>query len=145
MRIWVMDENKKSTFDGSSWVDETAGGAAVSHSITVALSDLGSDLTTGTTKAFWDPPYPITITDVYAGVIDAPTGAALILDINEAGVSILSTLITIDDGELHSDDAATQPVVSDTTVAGRVTFDIDQVGSTNAGKGAQVTIVYEEA
>lgn len=46
MRIWVKDEDKKSTFDGSAWVDETPGGAGLT-----AATD--TDIWTGTsaTKA----------------------------------------------------------------------------------------------
>ena len=146
MRLYVNDEDVTIVYDGSAWSSLGGGGGSTpTLSVTVALSDLTSNLTTGTTKGYWDPPYPITVTDVYAGVIEAPTGAAVQIDINEAGSTILSTPITIDAGELHSDDAATQPVISDSAITGRVTFDIDQVGSTAAGKGAQVTIEYTAA
>lgn len=141
--LWIDDEALRVYWNGATW--STVAGSSSSQSITIALSDLGSDLTTGAGKAFWDPPYPIIVSDVYAGVFEAPTGAAVQIDINEAGSTILSTPISIDAGELHSDDAAAQPVISDSAVSGRVTIDIDQVGSVNAGKGAQVTLVYSAA
>lgn len=143
MGAGVLDENVAVAFLGGSWV-ELAVAAAPVLTITVALSDLTTNLTTGANKAYWDPPFPMTVLSVSAAVFEAPTGAAIVIDVNEAGVSILSTKISIDDGEVRSADSATPPVISDSTVSGRLTFDIDQVGSTNAGKGAQVTIEYQE-
>lgn len=118
------------------------GGGAVTHTITLALSDLTTDLATGTDKAYWDPPYPITISAVSASVFEEPTGSGITVGINEAGASILSTDITIDAGEFRSVDAATPPVISDAAITGRLTFDIDAVGSTTPGKGLQVTLQY---
>lgn len=141
MRGYVEDEDVEILFDGTSW---SIVGGAPKYSMTIALSDLTSDLTVGTSKAYWEAPFPITITGVTATVIEAPTGADIEVDINEAGVSILSTVISVDAGQVRSLDSTPQPVVSDALIAGRLTFDIDQVGSTNAGKGLQVTIEYTE-
>lgn len=145
MQLYVNDENLRIVYDGATWNAASGSGGSGSQSITIALSDLTSDLATGAGKGYWDPPYPITISAVEASVFEAPTGADIEIDVNEEGVSILSTVISIDAGELRSIDSATPPVISDSAITGRLTFDIDQVGSSNAGKGAQVTIEYSAA
>lgn len=103
----------------------------------VALSDQTSDLTTGTGKATLYLPSAATVNSVRAYDATAGTGAAVTVDINEAGTTILSTKITIDAGEQTSGTAATPAVISDSALAAnaKVTFDIDQVGSTVAGAG----------
>lgn len=110
---------------------------------TVALSDETTALTTGTAKLTFRVPAAVTLTDVRASVTTAPTGSVLTVDINEGGVSILSTLITIDAGEKTSTTAATPPVISDSALAddAEITVDIDTVGSTVAGTGLKVTLI----
>jgi len=107
-------------------------------SVSVALSDMTTQITTGATKAYWVNPFDavLTITKVKATLATAGSGATVV-DINEgagAGTSILSTKITIDASETDSDDAAA-PVVSDSSIAadGRLTFDIDTAGTDAAG------------
>ncbi|WBC28474.1 virion structural protein [Rhodobacteraceae phage LS06-2018-MD05] len=111
--------------------------------IQLSCSDLTTDLTTGTSKAYLRMPYAMTLTEVRASVLTAPTGAALTIDINESGTTILSTKITIDATEKTSETAATAPVISDSSLAddAEITIDIDQVGSTIAGKGLIVTLI----
>jgi hypothetical protein len=113
------------------------------EAIIVSSSDETTDLTTGTAKFTFRMPYAFTVSDVRASVSEAPTGSALQCDINEGGVSILSTPITIDATEKTSTTAATPPVVSDTALAddAEITIDIDAVGSTTAGKGLKITIL----
>lgn len=111
--------------------------------IQVAVSDETTALTTGTAKITFRMPYAFTLTAVRASVVTAPTGAALTVDINEGGVSILSTKLTIDVSEKTSTTAATAAVISDTALAddAEITIDIDQVGSTIAGAGLKVTLI----
>lgn len=108
----------------------------------VALSDEETDLTTGTGKASFHMPFAMTLTGVKATVNTAPTGATITVDINEGGTTILSTKLTIDASEKTSSTAATAAVISDSALANdaELTFDIDQVGSTVAGKGLKVTL-----
>ena len=65
------------------------------------------------------------------------------IDINEGGVSILSTVISIDASEKTSTTAATAPVISDSALAddAEITIDIDQIGSLTAGKGLKVYLI----
>lgn len=120
---------------GSGWV--------VPEVLMIAASDESTDLTTGTAKVTFRMPFAMTLTGVRANVNTAPTGAALIVDINEGGVSVLSTKITIDVSEESSETAATPAVISDSALAddAEMTIDIDQIGSTIAGKGLKVALI----
>ena len=108
----------------------------------VALSDETTNLAQGTAKASFHMPFAMTLTAVKANCTTAPTGATIIVDINEAGSTILSTKLSIDASELTSSTAASAAVISDTALANDalITFDIDQIGSTAAGKGLKVTL-----
>jgi len=108
---------------------------------TVDCGDETTSLTTGTSKVTFRMPYKMTLTAVRANVNTAPTGSTIIVDINEGGTTILSTKLTIDATEKTSTTAATAAVISDTSLAddAEITIDIDQVGSTIAGKGLKVT------
>jgi len=138
--VYAQDEDKLYRYSGSSWGAATA--ASQAESIVIACSDETTDLTTGTAVVTLRMPYAMTVSAVKASVTTAPTGAALQVDINEAGVSILSTVLSIDAGETTSTTAATPAVVSDSSLAAdaEITIDIDQVGSTIAGAGLKVTL-----
>lgn len=108
----------------------------------VAASDESTDLTTGTAKVTFRAPWAFTLTDVRASVNTAPVGSTLTVDVNEAGVSVFSTIISIDASEETSVTAATAAVISDSSIAddAEMTIDIDQIGSTTAGKGLKVCL-----
>ena len=109
----------------------------------VACSDETTAITAGTGKLTFRMPFAMTLTAVRASVTTAPTGAALVIDINENGTSILSTKLSIDASEKTSTTAATAAVISDTALAddAEMTIDFDQVGSTIAGAGVKVTLI----
>jgi hypothetical protein len=113
-----------------------------SAELVIACSDETTNLTTGTAKVTFRMPYAMTLSSVRASVNTAPTGSTLIVDINEAGSTILSTKLSIDASELTSTTAATAAVISDTALAddASITIDIDQIGSTIAGKGLKVVL-----
>jgi len=115
---------------------------AVQDIYIIACSDETTALTTGTAKVTFRMPAAGTLTAVKATVTTAPVGSDLIVDINEAGTSVLSTKLSIDDGEKTSETAATPPVISDSALAddAEITIDIDQVGSGTAGAGLKVTL-----
>lgn len=106
----------------------------------LACSDETSALTTGTAKITFRMPFAATLLAVRANVKTAPTGAILIVDINEEGTSLLSTKLSIDATERTSTTAATAAVISDPVLIddAEMTIDIDQVGSTVAGVGLKV-------
>lgn len=106
----------------------------------LACSDETTALTTGAAKITFRMPFAATLLAVRANVKTAPTGAILIVDVNEEGTSLLSTKLSIDAGEKTSTTAATAAVISDSALAddAEMTIDIDQVGSTVAGVGLKV-------
>lgn len=111
--------------------------------IQVAASDESTALTTGTNKIKFRMPYAMTLTAVRASLSTAQTGGSILtVDINEGVTSILSTKLTIDNGEATSTTAATPPVISDTALAddAEISIDIDQVGDGTA-KGLKITLI----
>lgn len=101
----------------------------------IALSDEITPLTATVGAASRIIPYDFTITGVYAGLSVASSSGTPTFDINVGGVSILSTKITIDVGELNSSTAAIPPVISTPayTAFSQLTFDIDVAGTNAAG------------
>lgn len=115
--------------------------------IIVAVSDETTALTTGTGKLTFRMPFAMNVTTVRASLATAQTsGSIFTVDINEGGASILSTKLTIDNGEKTSVTAATQPVISDSSLAddAEITIDIDQVGDGTA-KGLKVILIGYKA
>jgi hypothetical protein len=110
----------------------------------IACSDETSDLTTGTAKVTFRAPVAFKLTGVAASVNTAPTDADIEVDINNGANSALSTLLTIDDGEKTSATATTAAVIDtdydDIAADAEITIDIDQIGSTIAGKGLKVVL-----
>lgn len=113
------------------------------ESLVVAASDETTELTTGTNKITFRMPYGFTLSDIRASVASAPTGSILTVDVNEGGVSILSTKITIDATEKTSTTAVAPPVISDSILANdaEITVDIDTIGSTFGGAGLKITLI----
>lgn len=109
----------------------------------VACSDETTALTTGTAKITFRMPHAMTLTAVRASLTTAQaSGSIFTVDINEAGTTILSTKITIDNTEKTSTTAATPPVISDANLAddAEITIDIDQIGTSGAA-GLKVTFI----
>jgi hypothetical protein len=113
----------------------------------IACSDESTNLTTGTAKVTFRAPYAFTLTAVRASVNTAPTGSALIVDINEGGSTILSAKLSIDASEKTSTTAASAAVISDSAIAddAEITIDIDQIGSTIAGSGLKIVLIGTRA
>lgn len=113
------------------------------ESLIIAASDETTALTTGTSKVTFRMPYAFTLTAVRASLTTAQTsGSIFTVDINEAGASILSTKLTLDNTEKTSVTAATAAVMSDTSLAddAEITIDIDQIGDGTA-KGLKVYLI----
>ncbi len=139
----IVDDSGSPAFASGITAQEIQDLIDVPEVFIISLSDETSDLTTGTSKATFHMPFAMTLSSVKATVNTAPAGATITVDINEAGATILSTKLTIDAGEKTSTTAATAAVISDSALANdaELTFDIDQVGSSTAGKGLKVTLV----
>lgn len=115
--------------------------------LVIACSDETSNLTVGANKVTFRASYAFTLTAVRASVNTAPTGSTLIVDINEAGTSVLSTKLSIDANETTSTTATSAAVISDSSIISdaEITIDIDQVGSSISGKGLKVVLIGTRA
>lgn len=112
------------------------------ESIVVAASDEATPIVTGSGKVVFRMPYAMTVTGVRASLtVSQSTGSLLTVDIKEAGTTILSTLLTLDNTEKTTTTAAAPAVVSDTVLAddAEISIDVTQVGD-GTGKGLKVTI-----
>lgn len=115
---------------------------AGSKVIQLACSDETSPLTTGQ-KISFRMPYAMTLSAVRASLVTTQaSGNIFTVDINEGGTTILSTKLTIDNGEKTSTTAATPAVISDTALAddAEITIDVDQIGNSTA-KGLKVYLI----
>lgn len=104
---------------------------SAANSICIAVSDETSVITTGVAKVTFRMPYPMTLTGVRASLNTASSVGTPTFDINEGGISILSTKLTIDATEKTSTTAAVAAVLSDTSLAddAEMTIDIDVAGT----------------
>lgn len=140
------DDDDVLTWDATAgnWVPRApAGGSAPTESIIIAAGDETTAITAGNGKVTFRMPYAFTLTAIKASVTTAPTGSTIIIDVNEAGVTILSTKLSIDATEKTSATAASAAVISDANLAAdaEMTIDFDQVGATIAGAGVKVTLI----
>jgi len=125
----------QSTGSAPTWTNPTL-------SFIVSLTAEDGDATVADDLAQIRMPFAFEVTGVSAFCNTAPTGANLQFDIEEAGSTILSTLIEIDATEKTSTTAATPPVISDSTLANDaiISFNCDQIGSGDAGAGIKIII-----
>jgi hypothetical protein len=127
---------------GVKWAAASYVGAPIEY--VIACSDETSDLATGTAKVTFRAPVAFLLTAVAASVNTAPTGSTLIVDINNGANSTLSTKLSIDASEKTSATAASAAVIDtahdDIAADAEITIDIDQIGSTIAGKGLKVVL-----
>jgi hypothetical protein len=127
---------------GVKWAAASYVGAPIEY--VIACSDETSDLATGTAKVTFRAPVAFLLTAVAASVNTAPTGSTLIVDINNGANSTLSTKLSIDASEKTSATAASAAVIDttydDIAADAEITIDIDQIGSTVAGKGLKVIL-----
>jgi hypothetical protein len=115
--------------------------------IVIPVGDETTALTTGTNKVRFRMPYAATLLAVRSNVNTAPTGSTLIVDVNEAGASVLGTKLSIDATETSSTTAASAATITDTGLAddAEISIDIDQIGSTVAGAGLKVYLFVQRA
>lgn len=114
------------------------------QAIPIAVGDETTALTAGVNKVTFRMPFAFTLTGIRASVTTAPTGATLLtVDVNEGGVSVISTKLTFDATEKTTVTAVTAPVISDAALAddAEITIDIDAIGNTIAGAGLKVYLI----
>ena len=132
--------------DGTDYNTEWATPAAAANRyVNVALSDMTTDLTTGTAKAAWFAPEDGTLASVYIGVHDPSSSGVVRVDMNDSGGSVFTTRPAIDATEATS--LTGTAAVLDGTVSfvrgDKFTFDIDDAGAD--AKGLQACIEYSPA
>ena len=111
------------------------------ESFCVAASDETTALTTGTAKVTFRMPYAFTLTSIRASLNTVSSSGLPAFDVNEEGVSVFSTTLTVDASEKTSTTAATAAVISDTSLAddAEMTIDIDTAGT--GAKGAKICLI----
>ena len=122
--------------------------SATKVEIGIALSDETSDNTASSTvpKVTFRMPFAMTITSLRCSLTKAATGAILIVDMHEAGTTVMTTnKLSVDASETTSTTAATAHALTDTAMADDALIElfIDQVGTTtdNTGEGVKVWII----
>lgn len=117
-------------------------GVAGPKEIGVALSGENDVLIVGNTISFRSP-YAMTINSVRLSVNNAPTGSPIIVDVSVNNSSIFSTKPQIAINQTTSVAGPITGVISNGTVADNspITFTINQVGSSFAGRGLKAWIL----
>lgn len=131
------------TSTGNGTTAQTPSFTALPAEFMVACSDEVTALTTGTAKITFRMPFAMTVTAVRLSVNSSPSGSAIIVDVKQAGTSIFSAKPQIDAGSLTSVGGSVPGVISTSSLTddAQITINIDQVGSSIAGKGLKVTII----
>jgi hypothetical protein len=141
-KLEVTDRLPIADFNGTSYDTKYVTGEQILEAMPVAfmvaVGDETTPITIGTGKYTFRMPYAMTVTEVRATLTSRPTTSGIFtVDVNNSGVSILSTKVTIDLNEYTSTTAATPAVIS---LAGQLndqemTIDVDSVsgGGTEAG------------
>lgn len=127
--------------DGTNYKDVGAGGAIPTFTI------IGT-LVTGTSLApVLIAPFALTITKAFARVKTAPTGAALIVDVNKNGTSIWNTNQGNRLQIAASASSGSQTSFDTTSLAegDYLELDVDQIGSTIAGADLTVELYCQAA
>lgn len=142
-----MPTNQFDSLAGHAARHDSVEAMAQKFELCVACSDQSTDITAGVAKVTFRMPCAVTLTEVRASLsVAQPGGSIFTVDINESGVSILSTKLTIDNTETTSVTAATPAVISDSAVADNavITIDVDQVGTAGA-RGLVVCLIGNRA
>lgn len=102
-----------------------------------ALSDETTPLVTSSTTVTWRAPFEGTLINVRTSVASTSIGADILVNLKESGASVFSTRVSIDANEKTSRSAASAHAFSDTAFAddAEMTWEIDRVGTTQAGTG----------
>jgi hypothetical protein len=117
--------------------------ASIPSDIQLAASDEISAITVGNGKLTFRMPHNMTLTGIRASLTTAQTsGTIFTVDVKQNGVSILSTLLTIDNTERTSTTAATPAVISTSALTddSEMRIDVTQIGDGTA-KGLKITLL----
>jgi hypothetical protein len=146
IHIFVVGESQPRVSLTAAGVLTGNGVAAPAGQVTLQydVGDQATDLTAATNKKVVRAPFAFRLTGVRASVSTAPVGSTIVVDVNNAGTSALSTKLSIDASEKTSVTAAAPAVIDtahdDFADDAEISIDLDQVGSGTAGKGLKVTL-----
>lgn len=116
-------------------------GAAAPKVIQAACSDLSTALTAGTGKAIFRLPYSMTLTEVRASLSTASTSGSVSVAITVNGAAVLSTNITIDQGEKTSLSATIPAVIAQSALQDDAEVSIDVLAAGVGAGGLVVTLI----
>lgn len=120
-------------------------GGGSSKFVSIALSDMTTDITTGMAKAVWFAPEDGELASVFIGVHDPSSSGVVRVDMNDSGGSVFTTRPAIDATETTS--LTGTAAVLDGTVSflrgDKFIFDIDDAGTD--AKGLQACVEYVPA
>jgi len=124
-------------------VDETTGADNLIKAIPAIISSETDDIVVEDQKYIFRIPFEFNLSQIRANLRNAPMGSSLIIDVKKDGISILSTLISIDAGTKTNKDSVNPAVISDNALTddSEITIDIKQVGSTVTGTGLKVWFI----
>jgi len=115
---------------------------SVSAPASIVLSVTGVLATTS--KAAVRMPFAGTIRSITTAVTTAPTGAALICDVNIAGTTVFTTQANRPSIAISGFSDNSADIAAGTFAAGDViSVDVDQVGSSVAGANLSVLVTYD--
>jgi hypothetical protein len=129
-------------------VDEALAGAEDKVEVLmIAVSDETTAITAGVAKITFRMPFAMVLNanGVRGSLNVASSATAPVIDVNEAGATILSTKLSIDVGEKTSVTAAVPAVISDVNLAddAEMTIDIDTAGT--GAKGLKLYLIGTRA
>lgn len=140
----ALEQNRAGTWDDDWFVGGASEATAKAEYLVIACSDESTDLASGLAVTF-RMPFAMTLTGVRASLTTASaSGGPVTVDIKEAGASVLSTKLTIDDTETTST-TGTPAVISDSALAddAQITIHVDDEGT--GAKGLKVTLIGTRA
>lgn len=142
-KIWrsLVDNNAATPGADGTWVEDR-----VASAMPFVFSDGRSPLVAGggTLKVPNTTGRTLTLRPVRIDVSTAPTGAALIVDVNKNGTTIFTTQANRPQCAVSAvTGTSATPDVTSWAAGETLTVDIDQIGSTVAGGGLTVTILAE--
>ena len=116
----------------------------IEQALIVAISGETTALTVATALTTFRMPFDFQLSDIKASLTTAGgTSGTTTLDINADGSTILSTKLTIDDGDLTSVGATTKYVISTNTLSAnsKITVDCDAITGAGTEAGGKITLI----
>lgn len=127
----------------SSVLGTMSGGGGGNSTPASAVFSVAGNLAVGTGLARYYASDDLTITNVIASVGTAPTGSAILVDVNKNGTTIFTTQANRPQIAVSTfADTSSLPDVTSVLTGEYLTIDVDQRGSTIAGTDLVVQIVF---